>query len=112
MGMFSLFLQEIVTKENPALPTPMDSTLVLKSLQFLTPHFLDSKGSWGTSSPERWEKYIEWLSKESLLSSFIQSRDPEPGVSVSLDELRRGNVGQLFTSSKLAVGDLITNSYL
>ncbi|CAM6089783.1 unnamed protein product [Calypogeia fissa] len=103
---------EIATKENPALPTPLDAPMVLKSLQFMSPHFLDSKGSWGASSPEKWAKYIDWLSKEGLLSSFIQSRNPEPGVSVSLDELRQGNIGETFTSSKLPVGELISNSYL
>jgi hypothetical protein len=72
---------------------------------------LNSTGSWGTLSEEKWQKYIDWLSKENLLSSFIQSRNPVPGVSVSLDDLRQGNVGETFTSSILVAKELISNSF-
>lgn len=105
-------LTTTASKENPALPTPLDTQMVLKSLEVVSSHYLDSSGSWGTLSEEKWAKYIEWLSNERLLSTFIQSRNPVSGVSVSLDDLRQGNIGKVLPSSTLTAGDLISNAYL
>lgn len=56
--------------------------------------YLDAEGKWGRMTKARWAEYLDWLSEADLLTTFVQSRAPTPGLSASLDDLRAGNAGE------------------
>lgn len=68
--------------------------------------------SWGFMSEDRWEKFLQWLHKEGLLTDKLQSSSPVPGVSASLADLRQGNAGAKLPMSAVAAEDLFTNNFL
>jgi ABC-type nitrate/sulfonate/bicarbonate transport system substrate-binding protein len=108
----NLFLEQ-VCKEHPDLPKgTVPSELVHRSLEFLKDHFLDSKSTWGVMEDQKWEDYLTWLNKEQLLTSYIQSRNPVSGVSVTLDDLRSGNTGSPLPSDHITSHALYTNKFL
>jgi len=88
----------------------LDPKLAHASQEVLSAQYLTPSGAWGVMEPKRWSDYISWLSVEGLLTSFKQSRTPEMGVSVSLDELRNGNTGEPLDPKDLA--DVYTNQFL
>lgn len=75
-------------------------------------HILDADGQWGHQDKSRWNAFLDWLSVKGLLSTAVQSREPVSGISVSLDELRRGDAGQPIARSSLASQMLFTEAYL
>jgi hypothetical protein len=108
----NLFLEQ-VCKEHPDLPKgTVPAELVHRSLEFLKDHFLDSKSAWGVMEDQKWEEYLTWLNKEQLLTSYIQSRNPVSGVSVTLDDLRSGNTGSPLPSDHITSHALYTNKFL
>lgn len=88
----------------------LDPKLVHASQELLSAQYLTTSGTWGVMEPKRWSEYISWLSTEGLLTSYKQSRTPEIGVSVSLDELRAGNAGEPLAPED--VRDVYTNDFL
>lgn len=103
---------DIVNKENPSMAKKMDPALVLPSLKFLSKYFLNNSGDWGFMVSDTWKKFVDWLSAEGLLTTLIQSRNPMPGVSSSLEEMRSGNAGDVVQISSLNFQDIFTNDYL
>jgi hypothetical protein len=86
--------------------------LVLESLNFIKKHFLRDDGRWGAMDCKVWEAFYKWLQEEGLLTTHKQSRFPIPGVSVSLDELRKGNVGSPFPHDHIQLEQIFTNKCL
>jgi len=80
------------------------------SQEVLSAQYLTGSGAWGVMEPKRWSDYISWLAGEGLLTSYKQSRTPEIGVSVSLDELRAGNAGEPLNPDDFS--DVYTNAFL
>ena len=90
----------------------LDPALVQASQKELATAYLDpATEKWGRMSEARWSEYLDWLSEAGLLTTFVQSRAPEPGVSASLDELRQGNVGELIPRESLAASSLFANMF-
>jgi len=101
-----------VEKEHPDLPEEtLTPELVLKSMDYMKNSFLQD-GHWGRMDSAVWEAFLQWLQKEGLLTSYIQSRNPVPGASVSLDELRQGNVGSPLPDGQIEMDKLYTNRFL
>lgn len=86
--------------------------LVLKSVGYMKNSFLQEDGHWGRMDSAVWEAFLKWLQKEGLLTSYIQSRNPVPGTSVTLDELRQGNVGSPLPDGQIELDKLYTNRFL
>lgn len=61
----------------------------------------DATGAWGIMERGKWDSYLDWLSREGLLTTHVQSRTPVDGVSSSLDGLRHGNVGKAVDRSTI-----------
>lgn len=108
----SNILTEIANRENASMPKMLDPELVLQSLKYLSKYFLNDSGNWGFMVSDRWKNFVEWLSAEGLLTTLIQSRKPMHGISVSLDELRSGNAGDVVPLSELNSQEVFTNEYL
>ncbi|WIA16955.1 hypothetical protein OEZ85_013874 [Tetradesmus obliquus] len=68
-------------------------------------------GMWGVMDLSVWEKFLDWLSDEGLLTSKAQSRS-EGEHSSSLDGMRSGDAGQRLPRDAVAAADLATNAYL
>jgi hypothetical protein len=60
----------------------------------------------------RWDAFLDWLSKNGLLTSLMPSRSPMEGVSASLDDLRAGRAGQPVPRSSISSSKLFTNDFL
>ncbi len=75
-------------------------------------HILDAEGQWGHQDKSRWDAFLDWLSTKGLLSTAVQSREPVSGISVSLDELRRGVAGQPIARTSVVAEKLFTEDYL
>lgn len=108
-----LWAQEQVEKEHSDLPEEtLTSDLVLKSVEYMKDSFLRDDGHWGRMESSVWEAFLEWLQTEGLLTSYTQSRNPVPGSSVTLDELRQGNVGSPLPDGLIDLDKLYTNRFL
>lgn len=89
----------------------IDPELAQASQAVLSPQYLAAdSGKWGVMEPQRWSDYISWLAAEGLLTTYKQSRSPQPGVSVTLDELRAGNAGDPLDPKELP--EVYTNVFL
>lgn len=88
----------------------IDLKLAHASQEVLSSQYLTSSGAWGVMDPKRWSDYISWLAAEGLLTSYKQSRVPQPGISVSLDSLRAGNAGEPLDPKDLS--EVYTNAFL
>ncbi|KAH9297419.1 hypothetical protein KI387_029101 [Taxus chinensis] len=108
----SLILCETANEENPTCVDPLDPFMVLASMNYLSTHLLDKEGNWGLMDPNRWQKFLDWLSAEGILTTLIPSRNPVIGLSASLNDLRDGNSGDLIQASGIRVDDLFTNDHL
>lgn len=86
--------------------------LVSESLNYMKNSFLASDGHWGHMDAAVWEAFLNWLQTEGLLTTYTQSRNPVPGVSVSLDELRQGNVGDPIAHDQINLKNVYTNRFL
>jgi len=68
-------------------------------------------GQWGRMDPEVWAAYLGWLDTNGLLTTAKQSRHPDADDnSVSLDQLRAGEVGQMIPLASIPV--VFTNDFL
>lgn len=100
-------------KEHSDLPEEtLTSDLVLKSVEYMRDSFLRDDGHWGRMESTVWESFLKWLQTEGLLTSYTQSRNPVPGSSVTLDELRQGNVGSPLPHDLIDLDKLYTNRFL
>lgn len=89
----------------------LDSVLVHASQKELATAYLDAEGKWGRMTSEVWGEYLNWLSDVGLLTTFIQSRAPQPGMSASLDELRKGNAGDPIPRADIDASSLFVNMF-
>lgn len=90
----------------------LEEDLVHQSQKWLGSHYLTEQGQWGHMDSSRWDKYLDWLSDNGLLTTYVQSRNPKEGVSVSLDDLRNGNVGECIPRESFPSSKIFTNDYL
>ncbi len=60
----------------------------------------------------RWERFLDWLSASGLLTTKVQSRAPQEGVSTTLDALRAGDAGEPIARSAVSSANLFTNDFL
>lgn len=108
----TLFLEQ-VDKEHPELPAgTVPKELVLKSMQYIKKFFLQNDGHWGRMDSAVWEGFLSWLQQEGLLTTYTQSRNPVPGTSVTLDELREGDVGAPLRPDHIPLDKVYTNKFL
>ena len=64
---------------------------LFKSYQHKPNPSLRSDGMWGYQDPQNWADYLSWLDGAGLLTTALQSRNPDNGHGlVSLDDLRKG----------------------
>lgn len=109
-----ILLEEVArdTAQCP-LPTPLDPKLVVASQEYLAKRaYLNHEGKWGWMEAKCWDAFLDWLSDSGLLTTKVQSRNPQPDVTTSLDGLRTGDVGQAVPRSSVASSALFTNEYL
>ena len=107
----TLFLEQ-VHEDHPDLPEgTVTKELVLESVQYMKSFFLQDDGHWGRMDSSVWEAFFSWLQKEGLLTTYMQSRNPVPGTSVTLDELRQGNVGSPLPSDHIQLDKVYTNKF-
>lgn len=86
---------DVATAENPDLPRPLNLDMCIESTRFLA-DCGTWKGAWGRMEPARWLEFVGWLHSTGLLTSARQSRTPNVVANtVSLDDLRQGNSGEL-----------------
>eukprot|EP01052_Picozoa_sp_SAG31_P040743 SAG31_NODE_5981_length_2227_cov_3.720395_1_plen_367_part_00 len=89
----------------------LDASLVHASQKELASAYLDEDGRWGRMTESRWSEYLDWLSNVGLLTTFKQSRAPQPGVSASLDQLRQDNVGDTIPRHTIEAKSLFVNLF-
>ena len=89
----------------------LDEVLVQASQKELASAYLDAEGKWGRMTEARWSEYLDWLSEAGLLTTFVQSRAPKPGISASLDELRQGNAGEPIQRIDIAASSLFVDLF-
>lgn len=107
-----LFVEQ-VDKEHPELPEgTVSRELVLASVGYMKGFFLQDGHSWGRMDSAVWEGFLSWLQKAGLLTTYVQSRNPVPGTSVTLDELRQGNAGSPLPHDHIQLANLYTNKFL
>lgn len=94
------------------LPEPLDPDVMLRATQYIARHVMPESGKWGQMEESRWSGFLDWLSDSGLLTTLQQSRKPQPGVSVSLDELRNGNAGERIPRESIPASSLFTNDCL
>lgn len=107
-------LCEQVLKMYPDLQAPLELDMVTEACKAVAPHLLldGSNNKWGDMSAERWDSFLDWLSEKGLLTTLVQSRDPEEGVSTSLDKLRGGEGGEIIPRGSVSSEQLFTNEFL
>ncbi|XP_024533513.1 uncharacterized protein LOC112347219 [Selaginella moellendorffii] len=89
-----------------------DLDMVMESLEFLSKTFLaNPSGEWGTMASGKWSKFLDWLSANKMLTTRIQSRNPNPGVSVSLRDLLTSD-GSSEEQIRVNANDLFSNNFL
>ncbi|XP_024367298.1 uncharacterized protein [Physcomitrium patens] len=107
-----LFLKQVKQEHPDLLEEAVAQELVSESLNYMKNSFLASDGHWGHMDAAVWEAFLNWLQTEGLLTTYTQSRNPVPGVSVSLDELRQGNVGDPIAHDQINLKNVYTNRFL
>lgn len=104
---------ELAGAENPTMKPPLDRDMCAQSLRFLADeHALvdAATGAWGVMDMGKCQSFLDWLNKEGLLTDKVQSRHPDGVHTVSLDDLRAGNAGDLLPP--LVADKLFTNKFL
>ncbi|EFJ42027.1 hypothetical protein VOLCADRAFT_110035 [Volvox carteri f. nagariensis] len=94
------------------LPKPLDPELVRESQAYLSSHLLDGSGRWGLMSPAVWSSFVDWLSESGLLTTKVQSRNPQAETATTLDGLRAGDVGERIPRDVVDVAAMFTNDLL
>ena len=107
-----LFLKQVEADHSLEELPALDVKLVAESLKMLSHHFLTPSGAWGSQDVGRWSQFLDWLSEQGLLTTAIQSRNPQEGQSVSLDDIRGGRAGDPIPRSAIDAASLFTNAFL
>lgn len=108
------------------LPDPLKPEMVRLSQQMISQHYLNPKTkTWGIMDMDKWDKFLDWLSKEGLLTTKVQSRLAAAATAedvaaetaakdgtTSLDGLRSGDVGEIIPRSSIVAAALATNALL
>lgn len=90
----------------------VDPELIKASVSACAESFLDQQGHWGTMECERFDKFLDWLSTNGLLTTKMQSRNPTKPNQTTLDGLRQGDVGEIVARDSLSSSDLFTGQLL
>mmetsp|Transcript_19098 Transcript_19098/g.32768 ORF Transcript_19098/g.32768 Transcript_19098/m.32768 type:complete len:348 (-) Transcript_19098:373-1416(-) len=99
------------TAQNP-LPTPLDLNMLTKAQEYTASHYLTPEGKWGLQLESVWDKFIDFLHTNGLLTSKIQSREQTSESTATLDGLRQGDVGAALERSAVQSTHLFTNDFL
>ena len=75
-------------------------------------HYLSKEGKWGKMELQRWDKFLDWLSEAGLLTSKVQSRQPESSSTSSLMGLLKGDVGERIPRGSVQASAMFSNAYL
>ena len=87
--------------------------LVRRSVAAAASTFLDEDGRWGLMRQEKWDSFLDWLSTHGLLTTKIQSRNPQRALQqATLDGLRSGDTGSPIARDLIRSENLFTNKYL
>ncbi|KAL3142310.1 hypothetical protein ABBQ38_002651 [Trebouxia sp. C0009 RCD-2024] len=92
--------------------TALDKEMVKESMQMLSQHFLTKDGRWGRQDKARWDAFLDWLADRKLLTTKVQSRTTVQGQTASLDDLRRGDAGEVIPRELFVADALFTNDFL
>ncbi|CAK0857003.1 unnamed protein product [Prorocentrum cordatum] len=84
--------------------------MVALSMEKLAPALLDQRGRWGTMELSRWEQYLDWLSNEGLLTTYVNSRKPS-AAAATLDELRQGRAGEQIPRAQVSAAQLFWSEW-
>ena len=106
-----LFLKQVEADHSQEKLPALDVKLVAESLQMLSNHFLTPSGAWGSQDAGRWNQFLDWLSEQGLLTTTVQSRNPQEGQA-SLDDIRGGKAGDPISRSAIDAASLFTNAFL
>ena len=107
-----LFLKQVEADHSQEKLPALDVKLVAESLQMLSRHFLTPSGAWGSQDAGRWSRFLDWLSEQGLLTTAVQSRNPQAEQSASLDDIRGGKAGDPISRSAIDAASLFTNAFL
>jgi len=89
----------------------LDNEMVKMSQQQMSSAYLDANGKWGRMEKSKWDAYLDWLSSSGLLTTFMQSRKPLDGISVTLDELRAGKTGSIIPREDIDSSKIFTSQF-
>lgn len=90
----------------------LNEELVRRSVSAAASTFLDKNGKWGVMRQEKWDSFLDWLSTHGLLTTKIQSRNPQRADQTTLDGLRTGDSGSPIARDLILSENLFTNKYL
>jgi ABC-type nitrate/sulfonate/bicarbonate transport system substrate-binding protein len=91
----------------------LNEELVRRSVAAAASTFLDEDGRWGHMRQEKWDSFLDWLSTHGLLTTKIQSRNPQRALQqATLDGLRSGDTGSPIARDLIRSENLFTNKYL
>lgn len=105
-------MAKIVAEECPDLPTPIDINVLKGSAQVVKECSLNGDGKWGHMEADRWDKFLDWLSEQGLLTTKVQSRGGASDDTASLDGLRGGDAGEPIPRNSVKAETLFTNEFL
>ncbi|KAI7841695.1 hypothetical protein COHA_004562 [Chlorella ohadii] len=106
-----LFVQA-ANAAHPDLKEPLEEGMCADSIQYVAPHLLAADGRWGVMEEQRWSAFLDWLSDNGLLTTKVQSRTEQDGVTTTLDGLRRGDAGEPIPRDSVPAASLFTNDFL
>jgi ABC-type nitrate/sulfonate/bicarbonate transport system substrate-binding protein len=101
-----------VAAEYPDLPAPLEVEAARAGAKLAAPAMLDAAGRWGSMRAERWDAFLDWLSKAGLLTTKVQSRGAPDAGAASLDALRAGDAGERIPREAVDAAALFTNNFL
>ena len=81
--------------ENVDHPSFEDIDFITQAMQAIAPSFLNEQQRWGAMKPERWDAYVQWLSKHELLHRY-------DGSPLSAEQI---NIASLYTNEMLVTDD-------
>ena len=105
-------MAKIVAEECPDLPTPINIDVLKGSAHVVKGCSLNGDGKWGRMEASRWDKFLDWLSDQGLLTTKVQTRGTATDDTTSLDGLRGGDAGDVIPRESVKAETLFTNAFL
>ncbi|KAG7672991.1 hypothetical protein Ndes2526B_g08482 [Nannochloris sp. 'desiccata'] len=106
-------MAKAVAEEHPDLSEPLDLEVLKGSIQVVAGLCLnEATKKWGHMDSDRWNKFLDWLSTNGLLTTKVQTRGDAGVDTTSLDGLRSGDVGDVVPRESLQADNLFSNEFL